>query len=327
MKENFKNQIAFYAENDEGLLDELIIDIVEKEYEYNGNLDASDLRNSENPHAKEFYLERKAFDAVYRLVEENYSGTFYCEDKSYADREKYRKMWEEKQNARTLVPKKKIWQAIKWELDEKELDDLLSYDKYRYEVSNYYNFDVMLEKIHAFMAGERSVSYFKSWCILLMRCFAEAMSGKCKERRTIYNELSGWFDGVAFMSLNISEEQKGIECRELIAILKYQNHRITDTRNGRKTPFLKNGVATYVTFSFSLNDGRDCMYRVCVADHKRKKVNYLYVLNFDFNEEINYTLISDGEFEKLQSDYFDYELDTAMTEEFQLQKPKNDSCT
>lgn len=322
MKGKLKNQIAFYAENDEGLLDELIIDIVEKQYEYNGNLDALELWSSENPHAKEFFVEKRLLNAVHRLVEYNYSGTYGFEDKSYAERMQYEKMREERLRARTLVPKKKIWQAIKWELDEKELDELLSYDKYRYEVSNYYSFDLMFEKIHAFMAGEKSVHYFTSWCILLMRCFYEAMSDKCQKRKAIYNELASWLDGVAFMSSDISEKEKGIECRELIAILKYQNHRITDTRKGRETLFMKNGVVTYVTFSFSLNDGKDCMYRVCVADHERKMVNHFFIPNLDFNEEVDYTFLTEGEFE-VQMDYFDYKLDTAMTEDYQLRKIKN----
>ena len=323
MKGKLKNQIAFYAENDDGLLDELIIDIVEKEYEYNGNLDKRELWEVKNPRAKEFFVEKNILDAIYDLIEGNYSGSRGWEDASYEIRQEEQKLRERQKRARTLVSKKKIWQAIKWELDEKELDDLLSYNRYRYEKSNYYDLELILEKIHAFMAGEKSVDYFTSWCILLMRCFYEAMSDKCQKRKAIYDEIADWFDGIAFMSRDISEVQKGIECRELIAYLKYYNHKIVDSHNGRETPFMKNGVVTYVTFAFSLNDGQDCMYRVCVADHERRTVNHLFVPNLDYNEEINYTVLTEGEFEELRGDYFMYELDTAMTEEYQLRKQKS----
>ena len=320
MRGKLKNQIAFYAENDEGLLDELIIDIVEKEYEYNGNLDKRELWSVREGHKKEFLVEKKGLTALYDLLERRYGGTYYCEDKSYEIRQEEEKLLKQQQRARILVPKEKIWQAIKWELDQRELNGLLSYEKYRYEKSDYYDFELILNKIHAFMAGEKSVSYFKSWCVFLMRCFYEAMDCRNKKLQALYDYVASCLEDFDFMSSDISEEQKKRECREQIAYLKYYDHQITDARNGRETLFIKNGVVTYVMFGFWVGDGNECVYRVCVEDHERGAVNQFFVRNLEFNEEIDYTFLSSGEFEDLTWNYFDFQFDPTMTEEYALQK-------
>ena len=323
MSKKLKNQIAFYADNGEGLLDELVIDIAERRYEYNGNVDARELWQVHNRGAKEICVEPTMLDAILDWVGGEFSGSFSWNEESYEARRKENRQIERRERARPVVPKEKIWQAIKWELDQDELNELLSYEKYQYEKAEYYDFDLMLEKIQAFIAGERTVDYFTSWCILLVRCFQEAMNDRSRKRQAIYGNISELFDGIAFMGQDISEQEKGKDCRELIAYLKYYNHQIVDSRNGQTTPFMKNGVVVYVTLDFSANDGKDCLYRVCVADHERKTVNYFLALNLDYNVEINYTLQTCGEFEELQSDYFKYRLDTAMTEDYPLRKVKN----
>lgn len=320
MKGKIKNQIAFYAENSEGLFDRLIIDIAEKIYEYDGNLDKRELWHGKNNCVKKVLVEKKALDAIYDLVECNYSGSVYFEEKSYEIRQKEKKLWKQQQLAKNLVPKEKLWQAIRWELDDRELQDLINYDKYRYEKDDYYDFQLIIEKIHEVMAGKKPVRYFTTWCILLMRCLYEAMSNRSMKLKEAYDEIAYWLDGTAFMSSNISEKKKGIECRELIAYLKYFNHQISDIKNGETTPFMKNGVVTCVTSAYCVNNYKDDLSRVCVADHERKTVNYLFVCNLDFNEEINYTLLTEAEFEEQIYNYFEYQLDTTMTEDYQLLK-------
>ncbi|MCM1306195.1 MAG: hypothetical protein NC037_03345 [Bacteroides sp.] len=107
---------------------------------------------------------------------------------------------------------------------------------------------------------------------------------------------------------------------KLIATLKYYNHLIENIKNKTDKPFIKNGVITYVSFRNSLNDGAESLYNVCIVDVDAKKVNYMIVPSFEYDESINYTLLDDVDFEYLSSIYFDYALDTKVGIDYQIKK-------
>ena len=236
-------------------------------------------------------------------------------------RQEEKRLWKQQHKRRELVPKERLWQAIKWECSSKELDELGFYDKYRYEKDHYYDFGLILEKIHAFMAGERSVRYFTSWLILLMRCLQEALTCPKSREKEIYDEIAEWFDGTAFMSSDISDEEKRTECLELIAILKDLDHRLKNIEAKKDDPFTKNGVITYVTFAACINGDREvALSKVCVVDEDRETVNYLFVPDIIYREEINYTFLTDAEFDRLTNRYCEYSYDGTMKENYAMTK-------
>ncbi len=312
------NQIAFYAKSEDGTVEELILDLFERDYEYNGNLDERDLWERHGGRGREFQIEFDGFLKLCDTVEKTFRhGSFYTAPKSYEVRQEEKRQWNRRERRLELVPKERLWQAIKWECTEKELNDLCSYEKYRYEKDDYYDFALILDKIHAFMAGKHSVGYFTSWLVLLMRCLQESVIYEKRRQKEIYCEIADSFDGMAFMSLDISEEEKQAECLEFIAILKNLNHRLENVGAKKDTPFTKNGVITYVTFVASVSGGREVVLsKVCVVDEDSEAVNYLFVPDLVYREEINYTFLTEAEFDCLTSKYYEYTFDGTMKEDY-----------
>ena len=303
-------------------MDELILDLFEKNYEYNGNLDRRDLWERHGGKGREFQIEFAELKKLFSIVEDTFhQGEFYFENKDYEVRQRENRQWKKRQNRRELVPKDRLWRAIRWECDEDELDELCSFERYRYEKDDYYDFDLILEKIHAFMAGERSVGDFTSWLIVLMRCLQEGLICNNCRQKEIYDQIADMFDGAAFMPRDISEEEKRVDCLETIAFLKDLDFQLKNIDAKKNTPFTKNGVATYVSFNAFVAGGEGSeLSKVCVVDEDKKTVNYLFVSNLVYNEEIDYTFLTDAEFDCLTSTYYEYSLYAAMKEDYAMTK-------
>lgn len=323
MKNKNENMIAFYTEMENGLIDELVIDLYEKTYYSNSDIDLRELWCKDKKQAREWHVDRANFDIIFELVETFCeSGEFYYPEESYEERQIQSQKWEQEQRAKPVVSKEKIWQAINCEMEVNELHKLISYD-FVYPKDDYYNFDLMMSIIHAFMNGKVSGEYFMSWCVLMMRCLFDAMNCRSKKLQEVYNDIADYLDGFAFLGSDISGEKKLVECNEFIAFLKYYNHQIVDIQNKRKTDFERNGVITYVSFAFSINDGKDCAYNVCIVDKEKNTINYMIVYNYVYDEEIDYTILSKTEFEDLTSQYvINYTLDSSMTIEYPKTKSK-----
>lgn len=316
MRYDTDNTIVLYSKNGDGSFNELIVDIYNREYAYAYNFDENKLLKSRETNSNAFLVEQNFLYAYYLIIEKQYSGHYNLNGNCSINRKEY----ESEEQKKPLIMRKVIRQAINWELDERELSRIISFD-YNYEKDDYYDFDLIIEKIHALMNGERSISYFTSWCILLMRCFMNYMNCTSKKLSVEFYNLGDYLDGVAFMDSTLTDEEKLKECREIIAELKYYNHRICDLKSGTVTDFTTKSVITYVSFSFSLNDETELLYRVCIVDKKRRKINYLYIPEFDYSEGINYTFLSCAEFDDLPDKYYDgYSLDTSMTVEYALNK-------
>lgn len=311
------NKIAFYAKNEEGTVDELILDLFERDFEYNENINERDLWVRHGGRGREFQLETAGLEKLFEIVEVTFNHGLYSNEIQNEEDEARR--WRRRAMNREFVSKERVWKAIRWECGEEELYDLCSYEKYRYDKEDYYDFQLMIDKIHAFMAGECSVGYFISWLILLMRCLEEGIDSKKRRRKEIYFEISDLLDGEAFMSLDISEEEKRIDCLELIAVLKALDHKLKCIETKKNVPFTKNGVITYVTFVACIN-GKTELSKVCVVDEYRKTVNYLYVSDLIYREEVNYTFLTEAEFDCLTSRYYEYTFDETMKDDYAMTK-------
>lgn len=267
MKCNTGYTIAIYTESGKERFNELVIDIHNKYYEYNSDQKEELLWKNQEANVPEFHVAQDFFDDYWQKIRDLYIG-----DWNVANAYSFKEVQEEKK--KPLVPKEKIWQAIKWELDGSELDRIISFD-YKYPKDDYYDFDLIMEKIHALMNGEKSIRYFKSWCILLMRCFMDNMKCRSKRLLKLFYDLGDYFDGVAFMDSSLEGEGKLKECREIIATLKDYNHWICDLKNRKRTDFTTNGVITYVTFGFSLNDDEE-LYR-CALWIKKTRPSIIFM--------------------------------------------------
>ena len=320
MQYNKRGTVAVYSKNEEGTCDELVVDLYNRRFEYTGNLEEQELSGKTVGGIKTFEVSQEFFRQFFDVMDAQFGGSYYTEEKTYSQRlaESRRRAAEEKK--KPVVGHETLKKAIRCELSQQELDDILSYD-YRYEKDDYGNFSVLYEKIHAVMEGAFSVDYFTSWCVLLMRCFFEAMDTRSRRLQDVYNEIGDYFDGVAFMASDISEQEKCRELRELIAFLKYHEHLAEDIRSKSAEKFQTAGVVTYVSFAFSVQDGERSLYRVCVADEIEKKVNYMFTADLDFDERIHYTLLSEADFEGLPSLMFcGYSLDTSLGIDYALKK-------
>lgn len=320
MTKDINDMIAFYMDDGEGTIRELIIDLFNRYFEHVTHVDKKNLRFVHNSKLKEFCVEDKLFYALFDAAEKFCEGGEYgSEGYSYEDLKIATEKREEKEKQKPAISQEKLWDAINWQIDKDSLHKILSYD-FRYEKGDYYNFELMLDKIHRYMAGEVTDSYFNSWCVLMMRCLFEATKCEKIDLQNIYEEIADYLDGFAF-GCYTSEKEKHADCRELIAELKYYNHQIEDIKRGKTTDFEKNGVIVHVAFTFTLSGGYDCAYYMCIVDKRKKLINYTVVYNLDFDEEISYTILSEAEFSRLSSDYFDdYKLDTSLTADCQKRK-------
>lgn len=60
---------CIYSENDEGTLDELVVDTFNKEYEYTGNVDERELAFVRDGKINGFKVERNFFDYYFQLID------------------------------------------------------------------------------------------------------------------------------------------------------------------------------------------------------------------------------------------------------------------
>lgn len=320
MQYNKRGAVAVYSKNEEGTCDELVVDLYNRRFEYTGNLEEQELSGKMVGGIKILEVPQEFFRQLFDVAGTQFAGSYYTEEKTYSQRLAENRRWAAENKKKPVVGQETIKKAIRCALSQQELDDILSYD-YRYEKGDYGDFTIIYEKIHAAMAGALSVDYFTSWCVLLMRCFFDAMDTRSRKLQDVYNEIGDYFDGVAFMASDISEQEKCRELRELIAFLKYHEHLAEDIRSKSAEKFQTAGVVTYVSFAFSAQDGERSLYRVCVADEIEKKVNYMFAADLDFDERIHYTLLSEADFEGLPSLMFGgYSLDTSLGIDYALKK-------
>lgn len=307
---NKKSKIALYAPNDEDLLDEIVIDFFNKQYDYNGNIDKRELIDTRENSIREFCVDRELFDAVFGVIKHLYGGEYWVEELCYDFRIELDKEYNAKEANRPVMPKEKVWKALRGQLSRKELQEVRS-DDYRYESDDYYDFDLSIKMVHELMSGKKTIGYFALWCAVFMECL-DSIDCENKELQYVYEEISRYLDGAVFDGSLIAEN-KVRECRKMIAYLKHFDHRVRDLKSAVATDFTTNGVITYVSFAFGLNNGSGSVYRVCIVDTRRKTINYLYVPKIEYSEGVNYTFLSEAEFDELPTRYYEgFSLDYTM---------------
>ena len=253
MNSNKFSIFCIYTENNEGTLDELIVDTFNREYSYTGNVDEKELAFHEDGKIKGFKVDRGFFDYYVNLLDKMYAGEYYVNEGDYETRRRLAEHDAKEEKSKPLIGRETVWKALRMELSKEELSKVCLF-KYRLPKDNYYDFDLFIANIHEFMEGRVEVSTFDSWCVVVMRCLENCMDTKSEKLKSFYYDIGDYFDGMAFMSPDISEEDKRVQCLEAIAWLKYQNHLVQNAKSRKATLFETNGVMTYVSFAFSLND-------------------------------------------------------------------------
>ncbi len=203
------------------------------------------------------------------------------------------------------IPKETVLKGIKGELSEEELDSIVQVEL---EWANYYDFDAFLSVIHRFLRGEISKEYYRNWLILVCRALSNNKFKENSKKDLLYEDISDCFDGHAFDEL---DEEKELQCNEMIAYLKYYNHRLDNIGKAEMPPFYNEGrVAVYVHFDFC--NHHNVHYKLCVADGERKIFRTTVIANPAFLEAVNYTFVDDDEFDDLRSVYYEFYHDKTM---------------
>ena len=315
MKRNPEDVFAVYTENEYGETVELIVDCFNREYERIGNQDKRYLYSVQNKTANEAHVDKAFFDAIEDALFGNFYSLYVYDGHDKIAEEKRRKAEESK---KTLIEKKMVWQALRWELKETEINRLIS-SKYRYEKDDYYDFDLIIGKVHALMKGAKSMYYFRCWCNLLSRCFTDYMKRQRIPLEETFCDLGEFIYTYSYGDSSLIGVEKLKLLREFIAWIKYYNHKICDLKKKTGTDFMTNKVITYVSKGLRLFDGNDRLYQVCIVDKKNKTINYFYVPDIDYSEGINYTFISQAEFDDLIYTYDEeYALDTSIGLDYAL---------
>lgn len=312
--DNIANKIAFYAQTEDGY-DQLILDLFERDYKYDRGLDRRELWDRSAGRGRGIEITCAQFNKLLDAVENSFNmGEFDFSDGSYEERQAEKKYLKRKAAEREFVPKERVWKAIRLEVDEDETDDLTDYDKYRLETDDYFDLALVISNAHKFMAGEISVGRYRSWLALMTRCTGEVMSDLSGPQAKVYEYISDCFDGHAFIDSDISEARKRYECLELIALLKHLDYELSAISSDSDAPFATNGVSTYVAFYAYM--GENELTKVCVADDVTHRVNIMFVRDIVLREDINYTFMSQAEFDRLPCRYRDYSFDPSLPSDY-----------
>lgn len=310
-----RSKIAIYTANADGLFDELVIDFFNKFYVYSAGIDERDLIKAHDGNIPEFCVGKEILDTFFRIIENLYCGEYRFEEIGYDYRAELEKEYNAKEASKPVIAKEKVWQALRGELSLKELKKVRAADC-RYEKDDYYDFDLAIRTVYDLMYGRITISYFVRWCGVLIGCLMDYMNCKNEKLSSVFKETGWYLDGVVFDGSFIARG-KARECRKIIAHLKYFDHVIRDLKSKLATDFTTNGVITYVSFGFGLNGGNGSVYRVCIVDKTRKAINYMYVPKIGYSGKVNYTFLSEAEFDELSNRYYDgYFLDYSMGPEY-----------
>lgn len=199
-----------------------------------------------------------------------------------------------------LIPKEVVHKAIRCELPFEEIEKLS--ECLNFEPDDYFDLDAYVNAIHKFMEGEMERGDHINWALVCMQSLYDNNIEKSALRK-IYTDTAWGFDGYAF--LGYDKDEKLSFCREMIADLKYYNHRIENIKSKKKTPFYnENKIIVYTVFDHC--NQNNIYYRLCVVDKKNKRFKIGYAINPDFLEEINYTISSLRDFDGFTSRYYHY---------------------
>ncbi len=305
MKFNAKNyDFMCKKRGKKGYYDMMVYDPTAKELYIEENVDESYVSGVDD-YGNEYssaILSKETFDIIYEKLfrdDGSINGFF---DLFYDEEQTPKK--------KLKISKNTIFKAIRGQLSEEELDEVLKKysNSHEFELADYYDFNVFTSIISKFMRGEISKDYYKSWLILVCNALNANKFKDRSKKQLLYNGLSYTFDGHAFDKL---QEEKDIECRSMIAYLKDFNHILQNLEYSVRPPFYnENRYIVYVSFDFC--NGNNCFYKLCVVDTKEEKFYIKKIINPDFKEDVNYTFSTRDSFEDLTNDYYHYYFDIKM---------------
>ena len=197
------------------------------------------------------------------------------------------------------IPRETIIKAIKGELTEDELKEIVQVDL---EPGDYYDFDAFIDVIHRFLNGEITKRYYVDWVIIVAWAMSANKFKEYSKKRLLYDRISDNLDGHSFDEL---EDEKDRECNELIAHLKYYNHLLKSIGTSAPPTFYNEGqIAVYICFDFC--NHHNVHYKICIADEKNSTFRIATITNPFYMENVNYTFTDRDDFEGLTSEYYDY---------------------
>lgn len=273
-----------------------------------------------NPYTREYFNER--VDKEYISGTDSYGNSYSAaeigrgifdiiarklfmdggESSGFFDDDDYEE--DEKENIKR-IPKETVIEAIKGELTEDEIGQIVQVDL---EPGNYYDFDAFIDVIQRFLRGEITKRYYIDWVIIVAWALGANSFKEYSKKWLLYDRISDHFDGHSFDEL---EDEKVRECNEMIAHLKYYNHLLSNI--GRSTPptFYNDGqVAVYISFDFC--NHHNVHYKLCVADEKNKVFRVTTIANPFYMENVNYMFTDNDGFADLTSEYYDFYHDKDM---------------
>ena len=186
------------------------------------------------------------------------------------------------------INKERVWQALRWELSDEELE-AMPYIDIVYEKDYYFDLELMLDKIHRFMNDEKRRYYFMHWCLIYMRCLMDSTPYRSRKSSRVCYEAGDCFDAFAF------HDGSPEECRWLIAQLKWYKHCLDNLENKTRKEFEINGVSVYVLPDIYIENSDTDLYQILIADRADKKFNIFFVDGIDYDENVNYTFVEDDE--------------------------------
>ena len=312
-----QEMFAVYKRNVVGTYDELILDVLENKCIYNDGIEEARLLKNRSDFA-EYEVSEDVFVGFATIALEYMECDFTENDVNLDeadDMDEVDEEYERRMASCPYLPLDLVRRGINGEATPEEMRMLCDQENYRMAVGRYWNLEAVERMLHDLEKDKVSVDYFTDWCILMMRCCSAQAERYKHKRRLIMNSISDHFDGIAFMDPEIPSGEKRRECRSILAEMRYVDHCLRYADHREPPPFTYHeGIYIYVNWCAYGKVGE--ISRICVADHKRRKVNYFYVYNLDFAEKIAYNLLSDRQYEDLFSRYYEYKVDLTIDESY-----------
>ena len=196
------------------------------------------------------------------------------------------------------ISKDLTWKGLRMELSSEELQSIFQQE---YEEDEYYDYNVLITGLYKALKKEIDFEYFKDWCVLIANCFNHTSYKKEKMKKLMWN-ISYFFDGISF-----EEDYDENTLLQDIATMKDYNFDFENNSKKRRPPFETNGIERILTFDHCNRAEDSSVYRVIIKDNIKKQFDLKFLDNafYVFDDNINYTFVTEKEFEKIFNSFFE----------------------
>ncbi|MBQ9369894.1 MAG: hypothetical protein IJU10_02335 [Clostridia bacterium] len=303
---------SVYRKNALGTYDELFFDD-EDRCTYNEGIEAGRLLKNRSD-IDEYEVDDEVFVAFAALALRYMDCDFREEDIDFyrSDEDVWlSEEYDRKMATQSILPLDLIKRGIKGEVSAEEMEMLCDQENYRIVPGRYWKLELVEGMIDKLNKGKINVNDFCSWCILMMRCcFAQAEKYK-RKKKVILNGIADSFDCIAFMDPSMSQGEIRRECRSILARMRYDDYCFRYADQHKIPPFnLTGDVYVYVNWCSCGKVGE--VYRMCVANHKQRTVNYFYAYNLDYSDNVAYNFLPNREFDDLFGRYYEFKVDPTL---------------